>query len=124
MKNLRSRFGWGARLLGLCALAALPLGCATTGGGVPVPDGGTVSRAQEQWPGTTLEDLNHGRSAYVQNCAACHDLHEASEFSSSEWKRVMVKMSRKAHLDDATSDSILHYLLASTVKKDGGPLAE
>jgi mono/diheme cytochrome c family protein len=118
MKNRRSKFGWGARLLGLCVLAALPLGCATTGGGVPVPDSAALSRAAQEWPGTTLEDLNHGRTAYVQNCAACHDLHEASEFSPSEWKRIMVKMSRKAHLNDAASDSILHYLSAATGKEN------
>jgi mono/diheme cytochrome c family protein len=100
------------------ALGFLPLGCATTGGGVPVPDSVTLSRASQEWPGTTLEDLNHGRTAYVQNCAACHNLHDASDLSPSEWKRVMVKMSRKAHLDDATSDSILRYLLATTAKRD------
>jgi mono/diheme cytochrome c family protein len=118
MKNLRMKFTQAWRLGALLALGALPLGCATTGGGVPVPDSTTVSRADSQWPGTTLADLQRGRTAYVQNCAACHDLHEASEFSPDEWKSVMVKMRKKAHLDDITNDAILHYLLASTTKQD------
>ncbi len=119
MKNLRTKLNQAWRLGALLTLGALPLGCATTGGGVPIPDSTTVSRADSQWPGTTLADLQQGRTAYVQNCAACHDLHDASELSPDEWQKVMVKMQKKAKIDDMTKDSILHYLLASTLKKDG-----
>jgi hypothetical protein len=108
----------GLMVLGFLPLGLLSMGCATTGG-VPVPDSMTVSRAEAQWPGTTLADLRQGRSEYVQNCAACHDLHDASDLSPTQWEKVMVRMQKKAKIDDVTKDSILHYLLASTLKQDG-----
>ena len=117
MKKSKRESRGAFKILGLMALGFLPLGCATTGG-VPVPDSTTVSRADSQWPGTTLADLQQGRTAYVQNCAACHNLHDASDLSPSGWRRVMVKMQKKAKIDDVTKDSILRYLLASTLKKD------
>ncbi len=117
MEKLKRKSRGHLRFLGLLAFGMFPMACATTSG-VPVPDSMTVSRAQAQWPGTTLVDLQQGRTAYVQNCAACHNLHDASEFSPSEWKSIMVKMRKKAHLDDVTNDAILHYLSISTTKQD------
>jgi mono/diheme cytochrome c family protein len=105
------------RFLGLLALGAFPMACATTGG-VPVPDAITVSRADSQWPGTTLIDLQKGRNAYAQNCASCHNLYDASHLSPIQWELIMVKMQKKAKIDDLTKDSILRYLLASTTQKD------
>ena len=117
MKKSKRESRGHLRLLGLLAFGMLPMACATTGG-VPVPDSTTVSRADDQWPGTTLADLQQGRSEYVQNCASCHNLHAASDLSPTQWEKVMVKMQKKAKLDDVTKDSILRYLLASTLKKD------
>jgi hypothetical protein len=118
MEKLKRKSRGHLRLLGLLVLGMFPMACATTGG-VPVPDAITVSRADSQWPGTTLVDLKKGRDAYVQNCASCHNLHDASDLSPTQWEKVMVKMQKKAKIDDLTKDSILHYLLASTEKKDG-----
>src|ERR1700722_11971125 len=118
MEKLKRKWRGHLRFLGLLALGMFPMACATTGGGVPVPEATTVSRADSQWPGTTLIDLKKGRDAYVQNCASCHNLHDASDLSPTQWEMIMVRMQKKARIDDLTKDSILHYLLASTTKKD------
>lgn len=78
-----------------------------------------LSRADGQWPGTTARDLAQGRTAYVQNCAACHALHDVSDLTPDQWAGVMVKMQKKAGLDDATAGLILRYLSAATT--NGGP---
>ncbi|HVM32004.1 MAG TPA: cytochrome c [bacterium] len=87
-------------------------GCATTG--VPGPSAEILSRAQARWPGTTQADLVEGRGLYVEHCAACHDLHDASDLSPAGWERIMARMQKKAHIDDVTKDRILKYLESAT----------
>ncbi|HET9870371.1 MAG TPA: cytochrome c [bacterium] len=103
----------GAAVLGAAVLA----GCATTG--VPAPSADLVARAQARWPGTTARDLAAGRRLYAANCAACHELHDASDLSPVGWEKIMAKMQKKAHIDDLTKESILKYLESATERTDG-----
>ena len=95
-----------AKILAVLAVlsALLPIACATTN--------------FSSYSGARLADLQLGKKYYVANCAACHNLHDASEFSPSDWKKIMVKMQKKAKIDDSTKDSIMDYLTTATTKRD------
>lgn len=92
----------------LLALLALPFGCATL---LPEPMAQDAVRSNALWPGIQLSDLQRGRKLYIHNCASCHELHLPSERESAQWERIMVKMQKKAKIDDATKDNIMQYLL-------------
>jgi Dihaem cytochrome c len=98
-------------LLLLGAMAVLPLACATA---LPHATPESLSRADRMWPGTRLEDLEMGRRDYVAHCAACHHLHLPSEFTSEKWTAILVKMQRKAKIDDSLKDSIYRYLASES----------
>jgi hypothetical protein len=109
---MRTALKW---ILGL-SLLAIPMACVTTG--LPQPDQESVIRVSGQWPGITVDSLRAGRDDYRINCMACHVLHMPSEFTPQQWKQIVAKMKHKAHIDDATADSILHYLISETTLTD------
>ncbi len=103
--------------LGVLAPALLPLACAS----LPVPTAESASWASRQWPGMTLESLQAGRRRYVENCAACHNLHLPSEFPPACWESILEKMQPRAHIDDAQKDLILRYLVTAAARTTAGP---
>ncbi|MGH7739787.1 MAG: hypothetical protein ACREL1_06535 [bacterium] len=119
MKTSKKKWRKGPRLLLLLAMGALPWSCATVSG-VPTPDSMILSRADQRWPETTTQDLVQGRADYIHNCAACHALHDASDLTPDQWAGVMLKMQKKARLDDATAGLILRYLSGATTNRDPG----
>ncbi len=104
----------GAAWLFIFGLLALPFACATL---LPVPTEESASWASQQWPGTTLADLQSGRSSYEATCASCHDLHLPSEFTPEKWERIMVKMQVKARINDGQKNLILRYLLTASTQE-------
>lgn len=97
----------------LFLMAVLPLACATV---LPMPNDEMVSQADTQWPGTSLSDLQMGRTQYSEHCAACHYLHLPSEFSPDKWDEIMMRMQLKAKIDDPLKDSILRYLKTASIE--------
>jgi len=55
-------------------------------------------------------DLAEGKSLYENNCAKCHRLYEAKEFSAEEWQPIVARMQKKAHLEDLQGQKIYNYL--------------
>jgi len=55
-------------------------------------------------------DLAEGKNLYENNCAKCHKLYDAKDFSAEEWKPIVTRMQRKAHLDDAQGQKIYNYI--------------
>jgi cytochrome c5 len=51
-----------------------------------------------------------GQSLYENNCAKCHKLFAATDFSQQEWKPILARMQRKAKLEDADMGLITNYL--------------
>lgn len=56
--------------------------------------------------------LAEGKESYENNCAKCHRLFEATEYSKENWAPILVKMQMKAKLDDAQMASISNYIYA------------
>lgn len=54
--------------------------------------------------------LAEGKSLYENNCAKCHRLYKADEFSKEEWKPIVDRMIKKAHMDEAQGEKIYSYL--------------
>ena len=94
------------RLLTILLAGFLSTSCAT----LPEPLMEDVARAGEKWPNIQLKDLQFGRKLYVAHCNGCHPLHLPKELSVPEWEKIMVKMQRKAKIDDGTKNSIMKYL--------------
>ena len=95
-------------------VSLLPIACAS----LPMPTQENVNKALIKWPGTTLMDLRLGRKNYVENCAACHNLYLPSEFSESDWKRILVKMQKKAKINDEKTEAIREYILSVPTKSE------
>jgi hypothetical protein len=100
----------------VCGLLFLvfPIACAS----LPVPTGEALHRISHEKQGITLSDLQTGRKNYVGHCAACHNLYFPSAFSPADWNRILVRMQKKAKIDDEMTDSIGLYLLSMTTKSE------
>lgn len=55
-------------------------------------------------------ELVEGQNLYDNNCAKCHKLYNAKDFSAEEWKPIVDRMQKKAHLDDMQGQKIYNYL--------------
>ncbi len=55
-------------------------------------------------------ELAEGQNLYENNCAKCHALYDAKDFSAAEWKPIVDRMQKKAHLDDLQGQKIYNYL--------------
>lgn len=55
-------------------------------------------------------ELAEGKSLYENNCAKCHNLYDAKDFSAEEWKPIVARMQKKAHLEDLQGQKIYNYV--------------
>jgi cytochrome c5 len=60
------------------------------------------------------KELAEGKTLYENSCVRCHKLYEPLEFSKKDWKPIVVRMQKKAHLDDMQGNSIYNYLASAT----------
>jgi len=93
------------RLLPLVLLAA----CAHSH--APVATDADAARARAQWPGITVEELNHGRAVYVGHCGNCHLPPKPGDHPASEWPGHVAEMSERAGLDAQQQALVVRYLV-------------
>jgi len=74
-------------------------------------------RLAPRWPGTTLEDLQRGRSLYVRRCSGCHTLILPGAHPVEEWPGLVDGMADKARLRPGERDDVVRFLVA--VASDG-----
>lgn len=55
-------------------------------------------------------ELSAGKGMYENNCTKCHKLYEPKKFTQEEWAPILVRMQKKAHLDDTQMASITSYI--------------
>lgn len=58
----------------------------------------------------TAETLKEGKSLYGMNCAKCHDLYNAKDFTAEEWTPIVMRMQKKAGISDEQREKIYAYL--------------
>jgi hypothetical protein len=89
-------------LVPAAAIAILLGGCKKSSSGVTslyTPTSADVTAT------ATLDELQQGRTLYINNCNSCHDLYSPDDFNSSQWKSVMGNMGPKTHM--SASDILL-----------------
>ncbi|OXA76616.1 Dihaem cytochrome c [Flavobacterium aquidurense] len=99
-----------AKILTLAAITLLAVSCGTkktasTPATPATPAVTETAKAVELTP-----ELAAGKSMYENNCAKCHKLYEPKKFTQEEWAPILVRMQKKAHLDDTQMASITSYI--------------
>lgn len=110
IKNKNMKF----KLLALAALATIIYSCASKSS---APTAATPEKPNTPTPAPTVAvatvmtpELAEGKELYDNNCAKCHRLYDAKDFSAEEWRPIVNRMLKKAHLDDVQGQKIYNYL--------------
>lgn len=97
-----------AKMLTLTAVTLLLVSCGTQKIASAAP---TTPAVTETIKTTELTpELAEGKNLYDNNCAKCHKLYEPKKFSKEEWKPILTRMQKKAHLDDNQIASVSNYI--------------
>lgn len=99
------------KVLALAVLATVIYSCASKSN-APTASANETKPAATTAPVATVmtPELAEGKELYDNNCAKCHRLFSPNEFSAEEWKPIVAKMQKKAHLDDLQGQKIYSYL--------------
>ncbi len=79
-----------------------------------------AKRAQEKFPGTTLADLEQGKSIFEHSCKKCHSLRKPFTRDEETVRNVLPKMAKRAKLDNHQENLVLKYLLTMKLEKQNG----
>ena len=77
-----------------------------------------ADRVEQRMPGTTLADLQEGKTLFETKCTQCHKQRNPASKTESEWQQIipiMAKRAEKAHKDLITGhdqEQIMKYLTA------------
>lgn len=102
--------------LGIALFAAAVSGAACYPKAAPPPGSispTSVSWAAAKWPGTTEASLAAGKETFLAKCNNCHGYPDFAAIDDEKWPSIVERMGKKADLDKAKSDAVLHYVLAS-----------
>ncbi len=96
------------KVLALSILAVIIYSCASKSS---VPTASTPPPVKTTTvAGVMTPELAEGQHLYEANCAKCHRLYGAKEFSAQDWKPIVERMQKKAGLDDLQGQKIYNYL--------------
>ena len=84
--------------------------CSQNDGGITDLSNLYVPVASDTTATANLDQLTQGRSLYIQNCNACHQLYSPDRFSVSKWKRIIPQMGPRTNMSDAEIELITKYL--------------
>ncbi|MEY2923795.1 MAG: hypothetical protein RLZZ337_335 [Bacteroidota bacterium] len=56
-----------------------------------------VAKAQEKFPGYTVEQFEIGKQLYETKCNLCHGLKVPKNYSDDEWAKLVPRMAKKAN---------------------------
>lgn len=77
-----------------------------------------ADRVAQRMPGTTLADLQEGKSLFETKCTQCHGIKKPSSKTESEWQQIIPIMAKRAEKDHAQlitghdQEQIMKYLTA------------
>src|SRR5664280_222098 len=100
-----------SRISATLASVALLLAC---GGTLPPPSTADVKSANLHWPGSSMEQLQSGRHAYLSQCGKCHGLKSETAVPREAWEPTINRMRSKngAKLSGEDVANIARYLYA------------
>ncbi|WP_343697244.1 cytochrome c [Flavobacterium sp.] len=99
-----------SKILTLAAVALLIASCGTKQSAVAAaPE--NVDPSKDTMPPRVLSlEQAEGKKLYENNCVKCHKLYDPVKFSKEEWQPILVRMQKKAKLDDANMALITSYI--------------
>ena len=95
----------------LAIFGASTAACYPKAGAVPGP--ADLTHAKTVWPDATEPKLADGRATFVAHCNNCHNYPDVNAIEASKWPDILDAMAKKADLDAAHKDEVLHFILAS-----------
>jgi cytochrome c5 len=98
------------KVLALAVLAVIIYSCASKSNAPTTTTPVATSGTRESVATVMTPELAQGKELYDNNCAKCHRLYDAREYSAEEWKPIVTRMQKKAHLDDMQGEKIYNYL--------------
>ncbi|RKR08734.1 diheme cytochrome c [Flavobacterium sp. 90] len=96
------------KILILAAVVLFVVSCGTKKAAPTTPATPAVTQAAK--PTTLTPELAEGKNLYENSCARCHKLYDPKKFSQEDWKPILVRMQKKAKLDDTQMASISNYI--------------
>ncbi|PIF33416.1 diheme cytochrome c [Flavobacterium sp. 9] len=97
-----------SKILILAAVLLFVVSCGTKKAAPATPATPAVTEAAK--PTTLTPELAEGKNLYENSCARCHKLYDPKKFSQEDWKPILVRMQKKAKLDDTQMTSISNYI--------------
>jgi|SRR6185436_5382999 len=82
-----------------------------------VPTQTDADRAAQKFPGTTLAELNEGKSIFESHCNKCHSLNKPFKKTEEEIRNILPKMAKKAKIDSKQEELVLKFLLTMNSNK-------
>jgi cytochrome c5 len=76
------------------------------------PTAADALAVEARYPGTTVADLERGRSLYVRRCAGCHTLPLPRAHTAAEWPDVIGEMAGRARLGSRERTDVERLLVA------------
>jgi hypothetical protein len=58
----------------------------------------------------TLQELQDGRTLYINNCGKCHNLFSPDDYSVNNWKTIMSGMAPKTSMNAAQVTLVTKYV--------------
>jgi mono/diheme cytochrome c family protein len=89
----------------LVLILALTLSCKKSSTGslyIPVSDDAT--------PTATIEELQQGRTLYINNCGRCHDLYSPDDYTVNQWRGIMPGMAPKTRMSSSEVTLVTKYV--------------
>jgi mono/diheme cytochrome c family protein len=58
----------------------------------------------------TLEELQQGRTLYINNCGSCHGLYSPDDYSATRWKSIIPTMSPNTGMNASQVTLVTKYV--------------
>ena len=97
--------------VGALLLSVVACGASAT----PAPVQADVARIENRFPGTTLAELEKGRSVYLSRCTSCHAPVAPQSIPAERWPHEVKEMSERARLGEEES-LVVRYRVAQALR--------
>ncbi|MGO4773010.1 cytochrome c [Flavobacterium sp. W22_SRS_FK3] len=100
------------RILTVTAAILLLISCGTKKTAATATEATVAPAVTETVNATELTpgELADGKNLYENSCARCHKLYEPKKFTQEEWAPILIRMQKKAKLDDNKMASVTNYI--------------
>lgn len=69
-----------------------------------------VPTASDATATATHEELQQGRTLYINNCGACHNLYSPDSYTPTNWQNILSSMVPRTSLSTADADLVYKYV--------------